>query len=505
MRYQDFAVTFQHLEGDRYRVDVDCSLGEFTGTFEVPPLFRSSSSIGAGGHGLAFRRFRLLEAQAEVDRKHLGGALFEALFRGPVRQAFDLVQGFASQNAGRRPSQPIRIELRMRLEHPPEARLHDLPWELLYDSSSGKFLSQSERLSVVRYIKVPLPSDRPPVKTPIRILLVSANVPDCPVLDLAAEKKAIERAWKPSGAARLRVLSRWTLEEFERELQREPHVIHFMGHADYDEATGMGSLLFPTPNGTVGRFDGESAAMLLADVPSLRLVVLNACETAKSDPSKPFGGLATSLVRAGVPAVLAMREPIADRAAVIFSKRLYQELAARQELDLAVARARKTLAAEPEFQLTSAWALPELFLRTRTRLVQPTWRRYATLGLSVGLAIALMTLFLGWKLFQTEQSRAVSARVVSCVDFDQRGWPELLGNPKDRWFMTAAEVRAERAEGAAFFTQPPDGPAARVGPYYFGHLATFPDFDPRNNLGQLPRCSAVQPREPRRDEAAESR
>jgi hypothetical protein len=504
LRYQDFAVTFLHKEGDRYQVEVDCSLGEFTGTFEVPPLFQGGRAIGLGGPGTAYRRFRLLEDQAVVAPKELGGALFDALFRGPVLQALDLVRGFSSQSGMRRETQPIRIELRMALDKPLEARLHGLPWELLYDTSNGKFLSLSEQISVVRYLKVPLPSNRPPVPTPLRILLLAAHVPDTPVLDLAAEKKAIEQAWKPSGSARLRVLSRWTLEAFEGELRREPHVIHFMGHADYDETTGKGALLFPAANGHVGRLDGATAAMLLADVPSLRLVVLNACETAKSDPSKPFSGLATGLVRAGVPAVLAMGEPIADCAAVTFSKRLYQELAARKPLDLAVARARKTLAAGPEFH-TSAWALPELFLRTRTRLVQATWRRFATLGLTVGLALAMMAVFLGWKLFQTEQSRAVKARVVSCVDFDQRGWPELLGNQQEQWFMTAGELRAQRAEGAAFFTQPPDGPAARVGPYYFGHLATFPDFDPRNNLGQLPRCSAVSPREPRRDEPAESR
>ncbi len=53
----------------------------------------------------------------------------------------------------------------------------------------------------------------------------------------------------------------------------------------------------------------------LRDRSSLRLVFLNACGTARSVPAEPFGGLATALLRAGIPSVVAMQCPIADRAA----------------------------------------------------------------------------------------------------------------------------------------------------------------------------------------------
>ncbi|MDX1999305.1 MAG: hypothetical protein SF066_16425, partial [Thermoanaerobaculia bacterium] len=187
MKYQDFAVTFHHLAGDSYRVEVNCCQGDFSGTFDVPPVFLAPLGVPVGvGRAPAepYRRIRLLETVPERDPRELGRALFRALFHGPVGQALDLVIGTTQAGKRRSFGQPIRIELRMSLDRPAEARLHDLPWELLFGTPSPKFLVQTEQFSVVRYILVPLPGVRTPARPPLRILLVSASVPAAPGLDL---------------------------------------------------------------------------------------------------------------------------------------------------------------------------------------------------------------------------------------------------------------------------------------------------------------------------------
>ena len=100
---------------------------------------------------------------------------------------------------------------------------------------------------------------------------------------------------------------------------------------------------------------------LLGDQDSLRLVVLNSCEGARTSVVDPFAGIATSIVALGIPAVVAMQFEISDKAAITFAEELYQSLIARQDpIDVAVAEARKAVFTEVN---ETEWATPVLFLR----------------------------------------------------------------------------------------------------------------------------------------------
>ena len=100
---------------------------------------------------------------------------------------------------------------------------------------------------------------------------------------------------------------------------------------------------------------------LLGDQDSLRLVVLNSCEGARTSVVDPFAGIATSIVELGIPAVVAMQFEISDKAAITFAEELYQSLIARQDpIDVAVAEARKAVFTEVN---ETEWATPVLFLR----------------------------------------------------------------------------------------------------------------------------------------------
>lgn len=504
MKYQDFAVTFHHLAGDSYRVEVNCCQGDFSGTFDVPPGFLAPPNVGGSREvetppAEPYRRIRLLETLPARDPKELGRALFRALFHGPVGQALDLVIGTTQAGKRRSFGQPIRIELRMSLDRPAEARLHDLPWELLFGTPSPKFLVQTEQFSVVRYILVPLPGVRAPARPPLRILLVSASVPAAPGLDLERERRVIESTWKLSGSARLRVLTRCSLEEFERELELDPHIIHFMGHGEFDAQTGQGCLLFPDRNGQTFRLGAETAALLLDNRRSLRLVVLNACETARAHPERPFEGLATRLVAAGVPAVVAMGEPIQDAAAIAFSRSLYQELARRRPLDLALCRARKTLAAYPSFESRAAWAVPKLFSRTREPLVEPPWRRYVKVVLLALALAAGASGLLAWKLWRHYDDVVSGARLVTHATLENGRVVEVC-NPVEGWSRTAAEAMRDIERGdAQYFTKSRNLTTGRIlllvkdGEL---QLQTEADGITANNLSSLEPCPRPAPAAP---------
>ncbi len=76
-------------------------------------------------------------------------------------------------------------------------------------------------------------------------------------------------------------------------------------------------------------------------------------------------GMAPRLVQAGIPAVVAMRYPIFDDAAITFSREFYRALASGLAVDSAIADARKGLflAEESKGRTYRAWFMPVLFMR----------------------------------------------------------------------------------------------------------------------------------------------
>jgi WD40 repeat protein len=106
---------------------------------------------------------------------------------------------------------------------------------------------------------------------------------------------------------------------------------------------------------------------------SLRLVVLNACEGARSARDDPFGGVAQALVHQGIPAVIAMQFEISDPAALVFSQSFYQAVADGLPVDVATLEARRAMFAEGS---EVEWATPVLYLRSPDgRVFTRTWER----------------------------------------------------------------------------------------------------------------------------------
>jgi hypothetical protein len=300
--------------------------------------------------------------RAEIDRslRRIGGLLFEALLGGPVRSLFDRSLG-AAVREGR------GLVTRLHLD-PRDVRLRglqELPWELLWSEDTG-FLGFNPQTPVVRCLDSPRPVHALPLSSPLRVLAVMANPSSTLPLDLAAERRRIEQAARKPGGVRASFLEHATRETLRLRLREESfHIVHFMGHGRF--AGAIGALLLESPAGAADPADplaAEDFAALFSGREQPILVVLNACHTARSSGAAdvdPFTGVASALILAGLPGVLAMRTGISDPAAIEVTAELYRCLSRGEPLAAIVSEVR--LALHNTCGGSADWAIPALFLR----------------------------------------------------------------------------------------------------------------------------------------------
>jgi CHAT domain-containing protein len=140
------------------------------------------------------------------------------------------------------------------------------------------------------------------------------------------------------------------------------HVFHFIGHGGFDPATQEGLIALASEEGYARYLPAEDLALLLKDHWDLRLVLLNSCEGARGSEQDAFSSTAATLVRPGIPAVLANQYEITDEAAIEFSRTFYEAVADGLPVDAAVAYARTSL--KIEIDNTLEWATPVLHMRS---------------------------------------------------------------------------------------------------------------------------------------------
>jgi hypothetical protein len=390
----------------------------------------AGGSIGAPAES----RRHLRPALAGADDRFLvetGERLFRSLFPGEVRDRF--LQSRERAPGGLR----IRLQLELdfggnpdgdpeggsepRLERDRERRpadpvpLHRLPWELLREPGRDRIpLALQRRTPVVRYLDVAGHAELPEPPAPLGVLVVAPRPSDAPALALDLEAGELRQELAGRSDVAVRVLDPPTLEGLTEALRGgDVHVLHFMGHGELDPAAGEGSLVLEDRMGRSRRLGAPRLVEHLGDfLPPLRLVFLNACRTAEAVPGVPWAGVATALVRAGVPAVIAMQFPVTDRAAVTFAASVYRRLAAGAPVDEAVTDGR--LAIRGTHPGSPEWATPALFLRVPDGRVfaapeppaaaEPAspqgsdggrWRRWGPFAAALaGVALAVV---LGWR------------------------------------------------------------------------------------------------------------
>ena len=355
-RYLDFDLLLeQQADGDYQALVTGSPLGEVTSQqFRLPfgaqDLELLLLKLDPGRSGTR-RVGASSQQQAAMD---FGGPLFDALFRDDVGLAWSRSQDLSRQ-------QDAGLRLRLRLTGAPA--IAGMPWELLYDRRNNSFPAQSERTPLVRYLDVPHVPRPMPVDGPLRVLAIISSPTDMELLDVEAEWERLGESLADrmrSGQVVLDRLSQPRLSELGPWLRRhQTHVVHFVGHGDFDERLEEGVLYFQDKLGARTPVTSAVLGPYLRDHDPLRLVVLNACRSARTDAVDPFGGIAQGLVQQDATAVVAMQFPISDRAAVVFTGDFYGSLADGLPVDQSVTSARKALLAE----FRDEWATPVLFMR----------------------------------------------------------------------------------------------------------------------------------------------
>lgn len=272
------------------------------------------------------------------------------------------------------PTEGLRIRLRLGTW-----ALATLPWEYAYveprGTSAGEkvslgFWALNRRLSLVRYeiLAVPQESLEPIGEDHLRLIALSAEPKGSGDLSLEREIEAIGSAVGKIEALRFEPYPHATWATLQAALDRAAHIVHFAGHGsfeiemgeDYGTLEGRGALLFETEDGEVDSRPAEEVALNLNQT-GVRLVVLAACEGGRVDGVRAWSGIAPALVRAGIPAVVAMQFRVRDDKALAFSQRFYEHLATGGSIDSAVTAGRLAMF-DSKDSYGRDWGAPVLYL-----------------------------------------------------------------------------------------------------------------------------------------------
>ncbi|AFZ00325.1 CHAT domain-containing protein [Calothrix sp. PCC 6303] len=289
--------------------------------------------------------------------QHFGNSLWKWVFdqNGPIPGSLECSHGIAM---GQGKSLRLRMEIR-------DPLMVSLPWEIMQPIGKPAIsLNQNILFSRTTSEVEKLPQLR--VDPGLNVLLVLGENDD---LQLQEEARTLQKTLtlgNPGGSNTLgyapcmvRTLIQPTPEQLIAELEtRAYNVLFYAGHGMRGADGGI--LLL----GSGSTLTGIELAQVLTRT-GIKLAVLNSCWGAQpaaiNGQSLPHSSLTEVLIRYGVPAVLGMRDKIADHESLSFIQAFAQALRSRKAIDQAVAEARQKLLVVYSF-IQPSWTLPVLYM-----------------------------------------------------------------------------------------------------------------------------------------------
>ena len=272
MEYRDFSITIEPMREDgTYPVSVRSPAGEDSGVLKLDPsqigaLLTTAGRTRSSGAGTAQRDIQV-EALPEEQPSEIGEKLFDALF-SDVSSVYERSVGRVEVE-----KKGLRIKLHIDPTKPSLATLSSLPWELLYQKKNHRHLNLSKSTPVVRYLDLPIPYETVPFDPPLKILVVMANPDGSEALDLTKEREDIEKNWAKADNVEVEFLEKATVARLQDLLARQDyHVIHYMGHGDFDESSGKGVLLMHDETGGRALVTGKKLGMVTLNEALMALV-----------------------------------------------------------------------------------------------------------------------------------------------------------------------------------------------------------------------------------------
>ncbi|HET9597243.1 MAG TPA: CHAT domain-containing protein [Anaeromyxobacteraceae bacterium] len=293
-----------------------------------------------------------------LDRQSLeilGAVLFDFMFPGRTRRVFEFAIG--SRAAHDRLSVELFVE---------DHALAGWPWEYLFNKEAHSFLCHEFHL-VRGVFTIASHHELAPLEGKIRICVLVGVLSNNRNTTPDEESRHIRNVFEKvlaNDALEMSVVQGASATELQAYLQEHQfHILHYIGHARFDVATQVGSLIFDTRSGTSFSVPARAfAAMIKPHQKDARLVFLNACESgmASADIDPARSAIAAALLDVGVPAVIATQFSIPDISAHRLSAMIYNSLAAGRSLVDAMALGRQAM----QFATASTlldWGIPVLY------------------------------------------------------------------------------------------------------------------------------------------------
>ena len=286
----------------------------------------------------------------------LGINLWGWIFDGAILNSWERSRGMAM---GQKTQLRFRLEIR-------DPDLIALPWEIMQREVGQSAISLSQDVLFSRTISTvePLPELR--TDRAVNILLVLGHNHKLQLDQEASLLKKTLLEGHPGGKTAagyapctVKTLIQPTKAELIQELETKVHNVFFYAGHGLPDPDG-GSLFL----GNELKINGIELAQILTRT-GIKLAVFNACwgaqPAAVNHQAIPASSLAEVLIRHGVPAVLGMRDEIADVESHSFIQTFASSLRSRKLIDEAVATARQELLTLYKFN-QPAWTLPVLYL-----------------------------------------------------------------------------------------------------------------------------------------------
>ncbi len=315
-----------------------------------------------------------------LNPENYGGQLMQELGVSLWRWVFDGVIGnILAQSQGIAMGQNQLLRLRLDVSDP---NLIPLPWEIMQSEKGKQPISLNEQILFSRTTHDVAALNHPSVQEGLNILLVvgTENLADDTQVDSLSHLKNIcldeevislnKVIWEslfavdsqtvfPQVMSTVDTLLQPTSQELITALESGNYNLIF--YAGHGQPGPDGGVLFLSDNDAI---NGTELAQVLVRNQVI-LAVFNACWGAQPDledqKTIERSSLAEVLIHHGVPAVLAMRDAIADEEALTFIRTFTKSLCQRMPIDQAVAVARQQLLTVYKFN-QPAWTLPILYL-----------------------------------------------------------------------------------------------------------------------------------------------
>ncbi len=304
--------------------------------------FSQTRSFILNEHGISSNGSKPSASDIANKIRQFGETLFNAVFQKSIGETYRESKVTAdSQEAG----------LRIRLRFPENPELINIPWEFLFDHRTHSFLTLSGNTSIVRYMELSIGTKSLQITPPLRVLVVISDPKDYPALNVAKERDKIQQALTPleqRQRIKLEIIEHATLRKITQGIsEHHCHIIHFIGHGDFNEERNEGVVVIEDNKGNGLQVSSQRIAAIIEGSRATRLIVLNACEGGITSLENIFSGVAQSVVKKGVPAVLAMQYVITDKSAIVFSETFYNALSHGSPVDTSLNLARLAIYNQP--------------------------------------------------------------------------------------------------------------------------------------------------------------